>query len=211
MDKTVKRTKLNKDTPKDKKKEQLLAKEEPAKKDQLPKDLKPLLAKPDHEVPKHVNDAINEKAQQLQPLIDAQKKIPSGLLQQNKTSEHPRVSEDLVKKHLSNDTTSTQVKTNNLNLGDNANKILNQPNATHNATALPSQSEVKPIKLANPNEEQIFQNKNPFADFSTFETNIEKMQPIVPDQATKSITQKLEERLKNLKSKKFQVGASITH
>ena len=73
MDKTVKKSKLNKDKPKnkDKKKDKALAKEEPAKKDQLPKDLKPLLAKPDHEVPKHVDEAITEKAHQLQPLIDA--------------------------------------------------------------------------------------------------------------------------------------------
>lgn len=101
MDKTVKKSKLNKEKPKTKKKEKdnALAKEQPEKKDQLPKDLKPLLAKPDHEIPKHVNDAINEKAEKLQPLIDAQKKIPSGLHQQNKATENHHIHEDLSKQH----------------------------------------------------------------------------------------------------------------
>lgn len=48
LDKNVKMHKLNKDKPVDKKKSKTLKKEEPTKKDQLPKDLKPLLAPPDH-------------------------------------------------------------------------------------------------------------------------------------------------------------------
>lgn len=48
LDKNVKMHKLNKDKPVDKKKSNALKKEEPTKKDQLPKDLKPLLAPPDH-------------------------------------------------------------------------------------------------------------------------------------------------------------------
>lgn len=144
MDKTVKKNRLNKDKPIEKKKGSTLTKEEPAKKDQLPKDLKPLLAPPDHQVPKHVDEAITEKAHQLQPLIDAQKKLGTGLQQQNKTSEHPSVHEDLSKMHQKNETSTTQVKTNNLNLGDNATKTLNQSNSTsHNSTTLPSQIEVK--------------------------------------------------------------------
>jgi len=86
MDKTVKRNRLNKDKPKEKKKDnkelkkdELVKKDDATKKDQLPKDLKPLLTPPDHEIPKHVNDAINDKAEKLQPLIDAQKKLPVGL------------------------------------------------------------------------------------------------------------------------------------
>jgi hypothetical protein len=39
----------------------------------------------------------------------------------------------------------------------------------------------KPKILADPNEHNDFENKNPFGDFSTFETNVEKMQPIIPD------------------------------
>lgn len=46
-----------------------------APKNQLPNDLKPLLKAPDHPIPKHIEDAITEKAHQLQPLIDAQKNI----------------------------------------------------------------------------------------------------------------------------------------
>lgn len=144
MDKTVKRNRLNKDKPTEKKKdnkelkkEELVKKDDATKKDQLPKDLKPLLTPPDHEIPKHVNDAINDKAEKLQPLIDAQKKLPVGLQQQNKTVEHSSVHEDLSRKHLANETvSSTQVKTNNLNLGGSATKILNQANSTTNSTIL---------------------------------------------------------------------------
>ena len=42
--------------------------------------------------------------------------------------------------------------------------------------------------MANPNEDNAFQNKNPFADFSSFESNIDKMEPIMPDQATRTMT-----------------------
>lgn len=134
LDKNVKMHKLNKDKPADKKKSKASSKEEPPKKDQLPKDLKPLLAPPDHQVPKHVDEAITEKAHQLQPLIDAQKKLGTGLQQQNKTAEHPSHHEDLSKKQPTNSTVSTQVKTNNLNLGDHASKVLNQANSTRNST-----------------------------------------------------------------------------
>lgn len=110
--------------------------------------------------------------------------------------------------HQKNETSTTQVKTNNLNLGDNASKILNQSNSTsHNSTTLPSQTEVKQVKLANPNEENSFQKKNPFADFSNFETNIDNMEPIMPDQATKMMTSKIEQKLKNMQKKKVNVGS----
>ena len=63
------------------------ASKDDAPKDQLPNDLKPLLAGPDHLLPKHIEDAITEKAHQLQPLIDAQKNI-TGLHQYTKALEH---------------------------------------------------------------------------------------------------------------------------
>lgn len=40
------------------------------------------------------------------------------------------------------------------------------------------------LKLANPLEKNKFEMTNPFGDFSGFESNIEKMQPIIPDLQT---------------------------
>jgi hypothetical protein len=63
------------------------------------------------------------------------------------------------------------------------------------------------VKLANPNEENSFQKKNPFADFSNFETNIDNMEPIMPDQATKMMTSKIEQKLKNMQKEKVNIGS----
>lgn len=73
---------------------------------------------------------------------------------------------------------------NSLTLGANATDSL-KVNITSETSVNPVTVQEKPkLKLANPMEKNSFELINPFGDFSGFEQNVEKMQPIALDVKT---------------------------